>query len=209
MLLNIYHTNDIHADFAFLSRVHWYLSAHRGESDFYFDSGDFTDLKSVIVQSDRGGSALELLTLCRPEAMALGNNEIDLGSEDLEKCTAFPLLCANAERCDGTAIPGLRSHLLLRRCGKRFLVIGLAPYFGSGMKAGHYNLFFEMGNIRTTDPIPAVRRILEESKGNYDFAILLSHSGHLVDRELEKQLPEIDLWLEGHSHAVITDKRHS
>ena len=30
MLLQIYHTNDIHADFGFLSRVYSYLAAHRG-----------------------------------------------------------------------------------------------------------------------------------------------------------------------------------
>ena len=69
MRLNIYHTNDIHADFSFLSRVRAYLSDHREKSDLYFDSGDFLDLKSVLVQADRGRSALELLALCRPEAM--------------------------------------------------------------------------------------------------------------------------------------------
>lgn len=209
MLLQIFHTNDIHGDFDFLSRVHGYLRSHRGERDLYLDSGDFTDLKSVIVQSDRGKAALELMKLCRPEAMALGNNEIDLGSEDLQRLTAFPLLCANASHNDGTVIPGLRSHILIERGGKRFLIIGLAPYYSVRMEPNRYNLFFEMGNIHTTDPIPAVRRILEENRGKYDFSILLSHSGHLVDQELEKQLPPVDLWLEGHSHAVITEKRYS
>ena len=129
MRLNIYHTNDIHADFSFLSRVCAYLSGHREESDLYFDSGDFLDLKSVLVQADRGKGALELMGLCRPEAMALGNNEIDLGSADLEKLD-FPLLCANICRNDGTPVPGLKSHVILERRGKRFLVAGLAPYYG-------------------------------------------------------------------------------
>ena len=209
MRLRIYHTNDIHADFDFLGRVHGYLREHRGEQDFYFDSGDFTDLKSVIVQADRGKSALELMKLCRPDAMALGNNEIDLGSEDLEKLTAFPFLCANAVHNDGTAIPGLKRYVILERFGKRFLVIGLAPYYDVRMQPNKYNLFFEMGNIHTTDPIPAVEGILKENQGKYDFSILLSHCGHLVDRELEKRLPPVDLWLEGHSHAVITEKRYN
>ena len=209
MRLRIYHTNDIHADFDFLGRVHGYLREHRGEQDLYFDSGDFTDLKSVIVQADRGKSALELMKLCRPDAMALGNNEIDLGSEDLEKLTAFPFLCSNAVHNDGTAIPGLKRYVILERFGKRFLVIGLAPYYDVRMQPNKYNLFFEMGNIHTTDPIPAVEGILKENQGKYDFSILLSHCGHLVDRELEKRLPPVDLWLEGHSHAVITEKRYN
>lgn len=50
---------------------------------------------------------------------------------------------------------------------------------------------------------------MKENQGKYDFSILLSHCGHLVDRELEKRLPPVDLWLEGHSHAVITEKRYN
>lgn len=172
MRLRIYHTNDIHADFDFLGRVHGYLREHRGEQDFYFDSGDFTDLKSVIVQADRGKSALELMKLCRPDAMALGNNEIDLGSGDLEKLTAFPFLCANAVHNDGTAIPGLKRYVILERFGKRFLVIGLAPYYDVRMQPNKYNLFFEMGNIHTTDPIPAVEGILKENRGKYDLMLI-------------------------------------
>lgn len=209
MRLNIYHTNDIHADFSFLSRVRAYLSDHREKSDLYFDSGDFLDLKSVLVQADRGRSALELLALCRPEAMAVGNNEIDLGSADLERLAQLPMLCANICRNDGTPVPGLKSHVILERCGKRFLVIGLAPYYGAGMIAGKYDLFFEMGNLRTIDPVPAVTQILNENRGKYDFSILLSHSGHLVDRELAKRLPPIDLWLGGHSHTVVAEAGYS
>lgn len=209
MHLNIYHTNDIHADFSFLSRVRAYLSDHREKSDLYFDSGDFLDLKSVLVQADRGRSALELLALCRPEAMAVGNNEIDLGSADLERLALLPMLCANICRNDGTPVPGLKSHVILERCGKRFLVIGLAPYYGAGMIADKYNLFFEMGNLRTIDPVPAVTQILNENRGKYDFSILLSHSGHLVDRELAKRLPPMDLWLGGHSHTVVAEAGYS
>ena len=209
MRLNIYHTNDIHADFSFLSRVRAYLSDHREKSDLYFDSGDFLDLKSVLVQADRGRSALELLALCRPEAMAVGNNEIDLGSADLEWLAQLPMLCANICRNDGTPVPGLKSHVILERCGKRFLVIGLAPYYGAGMIADKYNLFFEMGNLRTIDPVPAVTQILNENQGKYDFSILLSHSGHLVDQELAKRLPPIDLWLGGHSHTVVAEAGYS
>lgn len=36
MLLQIYHTNDVHADFGFLSRVYAYLAAHRGGAGLLF-----------------------------------------------------------------------------------------------------------------------------------------------------------------------------
>lgn len=209
MRLNIYHTNDIHSNFSFLSRVCGYLEQYRQEEDLYLDSGDFLDLKSILVQADRGAGALKLLKLCGLEAMALGNNELDFGCPDLEKLMAYPLLCANLTRADGTPVRGLQSHRIVERLGKRFLIIGLAPYFGEGMVPSRYNLFFEMGDLHTVDPVPAVTKILEENRGSYDFSILLSHSGHPVDRELEKRLPPVDLWLEGHSHAVITEERYS
>ena len=209
MHITIYHTNDIHADFSFLSRVCAYLSDHRQAEDLYLDSGDFLDLRSILVQADRGKSALALTAQCRMDAMALGNNEIDLGNRDVEALEGLPLLCANLCRSDGTPIPNLRSHLILERCGKRFLIIGLAPYYGVGMVPNKYNLFFEMGNLHTLDPIPAVTGILRENAGKYDFSILLSHSGHLLDEELQKRLPPVDLWLGGHSHAVISEKKYS
>lgn len=209
MRLTVYHTNDIHADFAFLGRVCAYLSSHRQSEDLYFDSGDFLDLKSILVQADRGKSALALAAQCGLDAMALGNNEIDLGSRDLEALEGLPLLCANICRSDGTPVPNLRSHRILERCGKRFLILGLAPYYGIGMVPNKYNLFFEMGNLRTVDPIPPVTKILQENAGKFDFSILLSHSGHQVDRELQKRLPPVDLWLGGHSHTVISEKQYS
>lgn len=207
MQIQIYHTNDIHADFAFLGRVHAYLKANRREQDLYFDSGDFTDLKSIVVQADRGASALELLRTCRVDAMAIGNNEIDLGSEALEKLAGLPLLCANLCHSDGTRLPQLRGSLTLERCGKRLLVIGLSPYYSVQMAPNAYNVFFEMGNLRTTDPIAAAREILEA--GGYDFSIILSHCGLKVDQMLRQQLPPVDLWLEGHSHSVVTEKQYS
>ena len=70
------------------------------------------------------------------------------------------------------------------------------------MLADKYNVFFEMGNLHTLDPVPAVTQILCENRGKYDFSILLSHSGHAVDRELAKRLPPVDLWLEGHLTAL-------
>lgn len=211
MQLTIYHTNDIHSDYGFLKKVHSYLKRHRNTDDLYFDSGDYADLKSTLVQADQGKSAMELLGLCGLTAMTVGNNECDPGYDALRGIaqTGFPILCANITDNDGSAVSGLASSLLLERQGKRFLIIGLAPYYKKDMAPDAYNLFFEMGNLRTTDPIPAVRRELEKHKGQFDFCIALSHSGLGVDRVLMERLPEIDLWLGGHSHSVYCDDRYS
>lgn len=209
MRLQIYHTNDIHSNFAFLKRVHGYLAAHAEAADFYFDSGDFTDLKNVIVQADRGMTAIGLLKACAVDAMALGNNEIDLGCEDVSQIANVPILSVNAVQNDGSPLPNLFSSLILERCGKRFLILGFSPYYSYELVPNKYNLFFEMGNIHTTEPIAAARAVLEARRGQYDYCIALSHSGHVVDGLLRKNLPEIDLWLGGHTHAVLTEKEYT
>lgn len=209
MRLQIYHTNDIHSDFSFLKRVHSYLTEHRNEQDFYFDSGDFTDLKSTIVQSDRGITALGLLKACCLDAMALGNNEIDLGCDDLAAIAGAPILSVNAVQNDGSSIPNLCPSVILERCGKRFLILGFSPYYSYELVPNKYNLFFEMGNIHTTEPIDAARAVLAELRGQFDYCIALSHSGHVVDGLLRESLPEVNLWLGGHSHVVITEDTYS
>ena len=209
MRMRIYHTNDIHGNLDFLRRVQAWLADNRGENDFYFDSGDYMDLKSIVVQADRGQSAMALMAACGLDAMTVGNNEIDLGSEDLQRLTRYPLIGTNVTQNDETAIPGLPGSRILERCGKRFLILGLSPYYKHPMVAGGYNVFFEMGNLHTIEPVAAVRAELERQKGNYDFCIALSHSGSQVDSVLCRELPEVDLWLEGHCHSTITQRKFS
>lgn len=207
MQMRIYHTNDIHGNLEFLRRVQAWLALNRGENDFFFDSGDYMDLKSIVVQADRGESAMKLMAVCGLDAMTVGNNEIDLGSEALERLTAFPLIGTNIVHNDATAIPGLPGSRILERCGKRFLILGLSPYYKPPMVAGGYNVFFEMGNLHTIEPVAAARAELDRQRGKYDFCIALSHSGNPVDLMICRQLPEVDFWLEGHCHSIITEKR--
>ena len=97
MYINIYHTNDIHCEFDEFRKIAAYLKKYKTENDFYFDSGDYTDLKSTIVQADRGYSVMELMRVCKLDAICLGNNEIDLGNEAIvDLCEkGFPMITVN------------------------------------------------------------------------------------------------------------------
>lgn len=211
MRFTIYHTNDIHSNYAFLKKVHSFMHQNKKENDLYFDSGDFNDLKSVLVQSDKGLSAMELFLECKLDAMAIGNNEIDLEYEGMTQFIrrGFPVICCNLTDKEDKEIEGLMPYQCYERFGKTILVIGVAPYFGANMKPSGYNLFFEMGNLKTQDTILALKKVLNERKGSYDYCVLLSHSGFKVDMELRKQLPEIDLFLGGHSHTIFSEAGYS
>lgn len=207
----IYHTNDIHGNYMFLKKVHAYLRNNKMAEDIYLDSGDYTDLKNVIVQADKGVLAMELLNFTGIDLMAIGNNEIDLTNEALTHLLKLgcPLISCNLTSADNSVIDGLYSSKILHKEGKSFLVIGLSPYYGKAMKEGFSNVFFAMGNLLVTEPVQAIRATLDDNKGNYDYVILLSHSSKEVDDYIKKEIPEIDFILGGHCHSVITEKGYS
>ena len=104
MLMHIFHTNDIHANIEFLKRVHHYMHKHKSDSDLYLDSGDFCDLKSLIVQADKGDSLMQLFKSCKMDHMAIGNNEIDLGYDNLVNVMKYDMLSCNLSDNDGNDV---------------------------------------------------------------------------------------------------------
>lgn len=204
MKLRIFHTNDIHSNFDFLKKVHGYLRKNRTAQDFYFDSGDFTDLRNVMVQADKGISATELLIACGLDGMPLGNNEVDMGRTAVLDLAAagVPVIVANVTDAEDGELPGIPASRIYERAGKRFLVIGLGPYYREYGRPSGYNVFAEMGNLKFQAPEEYVRRELNKNLGKYDFCILLSHSGCSTEFEIMRQFPEINLCLGGHSHEV-------
>ena len=211
MRVNIYHTNDIHSNYDFLKRVHNYIRKNKSENDLYFDSGDYTDLKNTIVQADQGISAMEMLVSCKLDGMTLGNNEVDLGYEAVAELVrqGNPMMVANVTDNDDNPIPDMPASRLFVRGGKRFLVIGIGPFYKEDMTPSGYNVFSMMGNLKFHPPVELVRKELDKMKGRYDFCILLSHSGSIIDEKIQKELPKVNLWLGGHSHEVKTGKGYS
>lgn len=207
----IYHTNDFHSNFNNLKKVHAYIKANKTADDLYLDSGDYTDLSSIIVQADSGKSAMQLMVDSQLDAMSLGNNEIDLGKEALVELakSGVPLLSTNIRDLNHKNIDGIFSSLILQRAGKRFLIVGLSPYYSKNFEHASYDLFFMMGGVTTEEPIALLKEELEKQKGQFDYAILLSHSGLFVDKVILEKLPEINLCLGGHTHDIATFKGYS
>lgn len=208
--LTIYQTNDIHSDFEKLAKAAAYIKRTRNAEDLYFDCGDLCDLKDLTVQGTAGKGAISLLKQAGATAMAVGNNEIDLEKDGLLECSmlGLPMLSCNVVDCEGNPFGAIAGSMVIKRMGVRFLVIGVSPYYGAGCCPDFYNPFFKMGNIMTVEPIARIRKELEKNKGNYDFCILVSHSGLGIEEMLLKEIPEIDLCLGGHSHSVFCGKNY-
>ena len=215
MQLTIYHTNDLHSHFDKLAQISEYIRKNRKPGDLYLDSGDLCDLSDIMVQGTEGKGAIRVLKGAGADAMAVGNNEIDLAKELLEGCAAegLPLLSCNVTDREGRETGNIRRSLLIERMGVRILVIGCSPYYGyqeetATFLPGKYNTFFEMGDLKTVEPEGQIRKELETYRGKYDFCILLSHSGFWIEEMLVKKIPEINLCLGGHSHTVSCGNRY-
>lgn len=206
MRFRIYHTNDMHCSYAFMKKAYVYLLENRREEDLYFDSGDLTDLKDLIVQADMGVSLSKLFSCLRPDGMAVGNGEIDLGRSGVEAFAKnVKLIASNLSRNDRSDIDGvLRSDIVVRG-NHRFLVLGVSPYYRSDMTCNNYNVFSMMNDLMVEEPIEKLKEEIERNRGLFDHIILVSHSGVTVEKEFRKHIPEIDIILSGHSHEVYND----
>lgn len=208
MIIQIFHTNDIHSDYLFLKKVFVYFQTHRNDEDLYFDSGDYTDFSHQIVYADKGKMALELMAILKPTALAVGNNESDLG-EDLKFLLAkYPYVCCNLTDDQDQPIPSLNRSKLIPVGDKSLLVIGLNPFYDHEMKENGYNNFLKMDHLKSQEPLREVRKELDSFKGKYDYCLLLSHSGSMVDEWLQNQCPEVDFILGGHSHERLMKPRY-
>lgn len=208
--MKIYQTNDIHSHFEECSKISKYLKENRTSEDLYFDCGDFCDLSNVMVHGTNGLGALELLKYMKVDALTIGNNEIDLEHDALVALSksGIPFVSCNVVDNDGNEIGEVKRSILLNKNGMRILVIGVSPYYNGRRIPSAYNVFFEMGNLKTIDPYPEIEKELKTYEGQYDFCVLISHSGLIIEQDLLKRFPEINLCLGGHSHHNHTEERY-
>ena len=210
MIINIYHTNDIHSNYDFLKKVHAYIRENKKENDLYLDSGDFLDVSSLLVESDGGISAMEIFMDSKLDCMTIGNNEVDLGLYNLEKLMdeGFPIISSNIHSSELKPLRNLRRSMIIEIKGIKFLILGVSPYFSNNLKYSSYNTFYVLNDIQATSPVDELKKEFESYKGQYDHVLFLSHSGHFVDEYL-KEFFNFDLILSGHTHVIINEGNYT
>lgn len=207
--MKIYHTNDLHSHFEQMARVAAYLRVHRQPEDLVLDCGDLCDVRSITVQGSGGLAGIHLAQAIGMDAMAVGNNEIDMEHDALANCSAqFPMLSVNLRDNSGRRVGQIQDGILLQRGGIRFLLLGASPFYAPDGTPHAYNVFYQMGNLMTIDPYPLLQNALDHFAGQYDFCILLSHSGWEIEQQILEKFPEIGLCLGGHCHRALSAPRY-
>jgi 5'-nucleotidase len=214
--MTILHANDIHGQLQFkvnkdfevqggISLMSGYINRVRKEqpATFFSISGDV--LQEDIWGSDyKGTNTVSLINYIKPDAISLGNHELDYGLAHLlifKECIKAPVLCCNM------IVSNLNEDLFLPSMvcdvdGIRILLIGVIPkaFFNRIMSDE-----FCRDMLIYKDTYEAVREeINKHSDEHIDLTILMSHYGLDGDRALAEEMPDdlhVDMILGGHTHV--------
>lgn len=178
------------------------LQQEREKSQYHVTTvnGDFLSpcLLSIF---DKGAHRIELFNMLGVDMVVLGNHEFDFGPEVVKQRIAesqFPWLTANAFGVDGKYFTGQKQTYLVDV---------------EGIKIGFFGLItVETPELSSTDkkvcfsPLAfTAKKMIEELKEQgADVIVALTHLLMHEDRQLAKEVPEIDVILGGHDHDPIT-----
>ncbi|MBR6381522.1 MAG: bifunctional metallophosphatase/5'-nucleotidase [Lachnospiraceae bacterium] len=213
--LTILHANDLHGQLQFqtdenftlcggISLTAGYIGKVRREEPrvFFGICGDI--LQEDILGSDyKGTNTVSLINHIRPDALSLGNHELDYGLAHLltfQRCINAPTLCANMVVAN-LGQPLFRPSMVYETGGVRILLIGIIP---EAFLKKILSDEFCRSMLEYKDSYAAIREEIEaHKKERIDLVVLMSHYGIEGDRILAEQMPEdlhVDLILGGHSH---------
>jgi 5'-nucleotidase/UDP-sugar diphosphatase len=215
----IFHTNDIHGDFAAepaswrkdnasaggMAALYDHLDSLRRlyPHSLYLDAGDLMTGNPVCdLEYDgvRGGALLEMLNRCSVSAEALGNHEFDQGAEHLRDWVAaapYPILCANL-REKALNRPLCSEYRTFEVNGVHIGVIGLITDGLSSLVARSALEPFEVEDATTT-----AQKLIDEIDPSTDLIVLLTHLGVEQDSVMATRIHGADVIVGSHSHTRL------
>jgi 2',3'-cyclic-nucleotide 2'-phosphodiesterase (5'-nucleotidase family) len=194
--MTVLYTNDLHVRLDRLDALAAAITQERiaGDPVLLFDAGDtWHDYRMPTTTVWGSDIMIAWMNAMSYSAMALGNHDTYWGPQRLSALVnraEFPVLSANW-RPDGPGLP-LQASVILEVEGVRILVIGLTT--------SEFLPFSAYPNLRFLDPGEAVQEQLVRHAGAYDLVFVVGHVPISDSREIAKQVPEVDLFITGHSH---------
>ena len=200
--LTILYTNDLHLRFDRLESIERMVSAERemGDPVLLLDAGDAWHDTRVLYGFVWGADEMVAwMNALGYDAMALGNHEMYWGAKRLDELIAaanFPLLCSNLNPAQSYSAPFAPSRVV-DVAGLRVLLIGVITH-----EVVPYPTF---PWLRYVDPAVAIRGVLSVETRPHDLLIALGHVSLRTARDVVDAVPEIDVFVTGHSHEETPD----
>lgn len=193
--LTVLYTNDLHVRTKRLGSIEALVAQERAVGDpvLLFDAGDtWQDSRGPLPMVWGAARMVTWMNRVGYSAMVLGNHDLYLNPTTLAASIAsaeFPILCANYVALED---PGWAPATLIEVEGARILVVGLVTHdllpYGARPR------------LRFDDPAIKLRALRTEHQGEYDFLFVLAHISVRRAMQIAEAVPEIDLFISGHSH---------
>lgn len=217
----ILHTNDVHGAIDKYAKVAALKNEcyDRGASAVVLlDAGDFSQ-GSTYVSLSKGATAVELMNAVGYDAVTLGNHEFDYGFPQLKAnlsnaAADFLVTCVNLvdDKGDPIFAPGATAPVTDADGNTLFnlTVMGVAtPETQTKANPALMKGLTFLSGQKLYDAANAKIKVARE-EGNADIVIALTHLG--VDASSEpnrsidfvKNVPDVDIVIDGHSHTVMT-----
>ncbi|WP_299002800.1 bifunctional metallophosphatase/5'-nucleotidase [uncultured Shewanella sp.] len=193
--------------------------AIENQQNFLFLHGGDSFQGTLYFREFKGQANAHLLNLLKPDAMVLGNHEIDAGNGPVASFLDnidFPLLAGNMDLSqESPNKPAkLKNHpnLLDLDPQTQTAKVLLKPFHDKTLAIIGITLD-QMKEIARPDPdthfIDAIKTtqktVTKLKQQGIDHIIVLSHLGLTQDRVLAEKVPEISLIVGGHSHSLQGD----
>lgn len=174
--------------------------AKGAENVLLVDGGDtFGD--DLLGNVTKGEAIIRLMNAVGYDMMALGNHDFDYGSArtgELQGIAQFPMRGANVLEANGAPLGG--EPFIIKKVGDVRLAILTLGYHNTPKTGSPKNV----AGLTFANGIEVARRTVPKLRQQADVVVVLSHQGSKVDRELARQVGEIDLIIAAHSHDKIS-----
>ncbi|MDR0268376.1 5'-nucleotidase C-terminal domain-containing protein [Paenibacillus sp.] len=209
--ITILHTNDTHARAVASSpemgypKVKGIFDQYRSQNPdtLTLDAGDTlhgTPFATLV----RGESVVKVINEMGYDAMVPGNHDFNYGWNhlvELSQKLKFPIISSNVKKSDGTDL--FKPYIIKEIDGVKIGIIGFSTP-ETAYKTSPKNV----EGLKFIDPAGEAKKTVNELKGKVDVIIGVGHLGmdkSSIDTSLKlvKEVPGIDVFIDGHSHTVL------
>ncbi|MCM3204380.1 5'-nucleotidase C-terminal domain-containing protein [Paenibacillus illinoisensis] len=211
--ITILHTNDTHARAVEASPAMGYAKV-AGIADKYrsenpntllLDAGDAVH-GTTFATLVNGESIVKVMNEMGYQAIVPGNHEFNYGSKhlvELADMMNFPMLSANVKKKDGTGL--FDPYLIKEVDGVKIGIIALTTP-ETMYKTNPKNV----EGLDITDPAAEAKILVNEIRSKVDVVVVLGHLGQDASStdtsfKVVKEVPGIDVFIDGHSHTILQD----
>ncbi|MCM3174439.1 5'-nucleotidase C-terminal domain-containing protein [Paenibacillus sp. MER 99-2] len=211
--ITILHTNDTHARAVESSpamgfaKVAGIADKYRSENPntLLLDAGDAVH-GTTFATLVNGESIVKVMNEMGYQAIVPGNHEFNYGSDrlvELADMMNFPMLSANVKKKDGTRL--FEPYLIKEVDGVKIGIIALTTP-ETMYKTNPKNV----EGLDITDPTAEAKLLVNEIRSKVDVVVVLGHLGQDASStdtsfKVVKEVPGIDVFIDGHSHTVLQD----